>query len=208
MTPEMSGPEEPISAERDLQATGLSSDVTQLLLAWSEGDREALGQLMPLVCEELRLMARNSLQRERPGHVLQPTALVHEFFLRIHRRRTVSWSNSAQFFGYAAQTMRLILVDHARRQRRLKRGGDQEEVAWDLERLALPEPSFKVIAVHQVLDRLEAVDPRAAEVVKLRFFVGMSVRETAAALDSSPATVKRDWQFAKLWLFRELSTAK
>ena len=178
--------------------SALPPRVTTLLLAWSDGNLDALEELMPLVCDELRQMAGRSLGRESAGHTLQPTELVHEFFLRVRGRRTVSWQNRSHFFGSAAQTMRLILVDHVRRKRRKKR-----------EAPAAPPPvpeetSLDVLAVHEALDRLEKVDERAAEVVKLRFFVGMSVRETAAALEASPATVKRDWQFARLWLYREL----
>lgn len=192
------------------RATTMSNDlpprVTGLLLAWSDGDPQALAELMPLVCDDLRQMARRYIDREIADPVVQPTALVNEFFLRIQGRRTVSWKNRAHFFGFAAQTMRLILVDHARHQHRKKRGSGEAPLPLEpeLEHSFQAEPTAEILAVHQVLGRLEEVDARAAEVVKLRFFVGMSVRETAAALETSPATVKRDWQFARLWLFREL----
>ncbi len=186
--------------------------VTQLLLDWSDGKAHALVQLMPLVCDELRHMARYSLGRENQGHTLQPTALVNEFFLRVQERRSVNWKNRQHFFGWAAQQMRLILVDHARRQGRKKRGSGEAPISLgeDLDQIRAPDrdgPSFdpeQILDVHAVLGRLEAIDPRAAEVVKLRFFVGMTVKETAAALDISEATVKRDWEFAKLWLYRDL----
>ncbi len=184
----------------------LPPPVTGLLLAWSDGDPQALAELMPLVCDDLRQMARRYTGREGADPELQPTALVNEFFLRIRDRRTVSWKNRAHFFGFAAQTMRLILVDHARHHHRKKRGSGEAALTLEPELGAAfqAEPTVEILAVHEVLDRLEEVDARAAEVVKLRFFVGMSVPETAAALETSPATVKRDWQFARLWLFREL----
>lgn len=180
--------------------------VTRLLLAWSDGDPDALAELMPLVCDELRQMASRYMDRESAGHTLQPTALVHEFFLRVQGRRKVSWKNRKHFFGSAAQTMRIILVDHVRRQNRHKRGSGEAPVSLgeELEGIPVSAPNLEILELHQVLDRLEATDPRAAEVVKLRFFVGMSVQETAAALELSPATVKREWQFARLWLYREL----
>lgn len=188
----------------------LPPHVTGLLLAWSDGDGDALAELMPLVCDELRQMARRSLGRERARHTLQPTALVNEFFLRLSGRRTVNWKSRSHFFGSAAQQMRLILVDHARRKQRQKRGSGEAPVALgpELEQIPATAPDVEVLAVHQALDRLEAIDPRAAEVVKLRFFVGMTVRETAAALETSPATVKRDWEFARLWLFRALQDSE
>ena len=178
--------------------------VTGLLLAWADGDPKALRELMPLVCDELRQMARRYVNHADP--VLQPTALVNEFFLRVQGRRTVSWKNRAHFFGFAAQTMRLILVDHARLQHRKKRGSGEAPLSLEpeFEPTFKTEPTVEILAVHEVLDRLDIVDHRAAEVVKLRFFVGMSVSETAAALETSPATVKRDWKFARLWLFQEL----
>lgn len=184
----------------------LPPGVTRLLLAWNEGDPDAMPELFALVCDDLRQMARRYMSRESARHVLQPTALVHEFFLRIHSRRTVSWKNRAHFFGFAAQTMRLILVDYARRDNRRKRGAGQAPVALgaDLDNLPTAAPNVEILALHQALERLEAMDERLAAIVKLRFFVGMSVEETAAALGISRATVKRDWQFAKLWLLSQL----
>ncbi len=189
----------------------LSPQITTLLLAWSDGDPDALAELMPLVCDELRRMARRYCDQESAGHILQPTALVNEFFLRVQGRRKVSWKNRKHFFGFAAQTMRLILVDQARLLNRKKRGSGEAPVALgdELEQIAgfapSPEKNAEILALHELLDRLEAKDERAADVVKLRFFLGMTVKETGAALDISPATVKRDWEFAKLWLYRELT---
>ncbi len=184
----------------------LPSHITRLLMAWSGGDPQALAELMPLVCDELRQMARRSLISEKDGHSFQATDLVQEFFLRIQSRRTVSWRNRAHFFGFAGQTIRRILVDHARHQQRKKRGSGESPVSLgpELEGLPARERNLEILALHEVLDRLEAIDERAAEVVKLRFFVGMKVKEAAAALEISPATVKRDWDFARLWLYREL----
>lgn len=187
----------------------LPEELTALLLAWSKGDPEALQDLMPLVSNDLRVMARRYLAREGDRHILQPTALVNEFFLKVNDRRSVQWENRAHFFGFAAQTMRLILVDFARHQKRAKRGGGEHPMMLgpELDDIAGPDPPSRVeiLALHQALDRLEAQDPRMASVVKLRYFVGMTVQETAAALELSPATVKREWQFARLWLFRELN---
>ncbi len=187
-------------------STQLPPRITRLLMAWSDGDADALAELMPLVCDDLRAMARRSLAGENAGHTLQPTDLVQEFFLRVEGRRTVNWKNRAHFFGFAGQTIRRILVDHARRRQRKKRGSGEAPLPLgpELERLPAPERGVEILAVHEVLDRLEAIDQRAAEVVKLRFFVGMKVTEAAAALEISPATVKRDWEFARLWLYREL----
>ncbi len=193
----------------ETMTAALPEELTALLLAWSDGDPEALQELMPLVSNDLRVMARRYLAREGDRHILQPTALVNEFFLKVNDRRSVQWENRAHFFGFAAQTMRLILVDFARHQKRAKRGGGENPMMLgpELDDLAgADQPSrVEILALHQALDRLEAQDPRMASVVKLRYFVGMTVQETAAALDLSPATVKREWQFARLWLFRELN---
>ncbi len=185
--------------------TQLSPHVTGLLHAWTDGKSGALDELMPLVCDELRQMARRYVDREG-SHTLQPTELVQEFFLRVQGRRTVNFRNRKHFFGFAGQTMRLILVDRARRQNRKKRGSGEAPVGLGREVEQLPQtgPKLEILALHEVLDRLEAIDARAAEVVKLRYFVGMTVPETAAGLEISQATVKRDWEFARLWLFREL----
>jgi RNA polymerase sigma factor (TIGR02999 family) len=183
----------------------LSPRVTRLLLSWSDGDREALDELVPLVLDDLRKIARRYLRRDQARRVFQTTALVDEFFVRILKRRSVSWKNHRHFFGVAADTMFRILVDQARRRNRLKR---EEPVALDradLELIAAAGPDVDVVALHEALERLEARDPRAAEVVKLRFVVGLSVKETGDVLGIAPATVKRDWEFAQLWLYQQLS---
>ena len=184
----------------------LPNRVTRLLLAWSGGDPAALAALMPLIYDELHQMAARYMVRESAGHTLQPTALVHEFFLRVQGRRQVNWKNRKHFFGFAAQTMRIILIDHLRRLNSHKRGGGEVPVSLGEVAEGIPssEPNLEILELRQVLERLAAADPRAAEVVKLRFFAGMSVKETAAALELSQATVKRQWRLARRWLYREL----
>lgn len=179
--------------------------VTHLLLRWSDGDKEALRQLMPLVCRELRHQAKNYLTKENPAHTLQPTALVNEVYLRLHDCRTVEWKNSAHFFGFAATTMRRILVDHARSHQRAKRGDGVRPLPLD-ESLDLPEEQdLDLVALDDALNQLAELDPRQARIVDQRFFVGLTVDETAAVLGVSAPTVKREWRLARLWLFRELS---
>lgn len=182
-----------------------STEVTRLLHDWSEGDPQALAKLMPLVCEDLRSMARRYMRRETPGHTLQPTALVNEVYLRLHDRRQVNWKNRAHFFGFAAQTMRRILVDHARSRQTAKRGDGVQAVPLDETAADLAVPlRLDVVALDDALGTLAKMDPRQALIVELRYFVGLNVEETAAVLDISTATVKREWRVAKLWLFREI----
>ena len=184
------------------------AEVTQLLQAWTQGDPDALADLMPLVCDELRARARRYLDRENRQHTLQPTALVNEIYLRFERRKSVHWKNRAQFFGYAAKMMRQVLVDHARAKNRDKRGSGQRPVSFDAEHYDEPadpkQPSIDIVALHVALEALEALDSRQARVVDLRFIVGLTVEETAAALEISTATVKREWKLARLWLYREM----
>ncbi len=185
-----------------------SSEVTRLLHDWSDGDTEALAKLMPLVCEELREMAGRYMRREVPGHTLQPTALVNEVYLRLQGRRKVNWKNRAHFFALAAHTMRRILVDHARSHQTAKRGDGLQPIPLD-ETGDIPMPeSFDVIALDDALKTLTEMDPRQARIVELRFFVGLNVEETAAVLEISAATVKREWKIAKLWLYREIKGSK
>lgn len=179
--------------------------VTKLLMRWSEGDKEALSQLMPLVCRELRSQAKSYLDKESPAHTLQPTALVNEVYLRLYDCRTVNWKNSAHFFGFAATTMRRILVDHARSHRRAKRGEGVRPLPLDESLDLLEEQDMDLVALDDALTQLAEMDPRQAQIVELRFFVGLTVEETAAVLEISPPTVKREWRLARLWLFRELS---
>ena len=180
-------------------------DVTALLHAWTEGDESALPKLMPLVCQDLRDIARRYLRQEESGHTLQPTALVNEVYLRLRQRRTVNWKSRAHFFGFAAQQMRKILVDHARNRRAVKRGGADDPLPLDESLDLVVELDVDVVALDDALRSLEKMDPRQAQIVDLRFFVGLTVEETAAVLGISAPTVKREWKIAKLWLYRELS---
>lgn len=190
------------------------SDVTELLDAWSEGDPHALDQLLPLVLDDLRRIARSYLAKERAGHTLEPTALVNEVYLRLVGRRSVSWQNRTQFFGASAEIMRRILVDHARHKKAAKKGGGAAHLEFDealdtssLWGAALRTPDVDLVALDEALERLAALDPRQARVVVLRYFGGLTIAETARALDVSPMTVKREWHTARLWLLRELSPA-
>lgn len=179
--------------------------MTGLLLRWSQGDSEALQHLLPLVYDECRRIAALQLRRERREHTLNPTALVHELYLRLVDQRRATWKNRAQFFGIAAQLMRRILVDYARRRHAKKRDRSQMLVSLDA---ALDSPNQSriadVLALDEALDRLAARDPDQQRIVELRFFAGLTVEETAQVLGCSPRTVKREWQLAKAWLFREL----
>ena len=183
-------------------------NVTELLEDLSAGKEHALDDLLPVVHGELRRQAARYLRRERHNHTLQPTALVNEAFIRLVDQRNVRWQNRAHFFGIAAQAMRRILIDHARTQQRIKRGGVQQNVTLDEGMLAAAARSIDVLALDQALTRLAAIDERQARVVELRFFGGLSVEETAVALHVSAVTVMRDWRLAKLWLLREMSAGE
>jgi RNA polymerase sigma factor (TIGR02999 family) len=181
-------------------------EVTRLLHELSGGDERALAQLVPLVYEELHAIASREMRRERGEHTLQPTALVHEVFLRLVDKADLSWKSRAHFLNIAAQAMRRILVEHARRRRAQKRGGGAERITLDDEFQAPGEDAPPDLAdLDEALHRLSAIDGRKGRVVELRFFAGLSVEETARLLEISEATVKREWQFAKAWIQRELS---
>jgi RNA polymerase sigma-70 factor, ECF subfamily len=180
-------------------------NVTELLEDLSAGKEHALDDLLPLVHNELRRQAARYLRRERHNHTLQPTALVNEAFIRLVDQRNVRWQNRAHFFGIAAQAMRRILIDHARTQQRIKRGGVQQNVTLDEGMLAAAARSIDVLALDQALTRLASIDARQARVVELRFFGGLSVEETAAIMAISAATVKREWSMAKAWLYTQLT---
>jgi RNA polymerase sigma factor (TIGR02999 family) len=182
-----------------------SPSITQLLLDWSRGDPAALNQLMPLVYDELRQLARIHLRRERPDHTLQATALVHEAYLRLIDQHSVTWQNRAHFFGIASQMMRRILVNHALARRAAKRGGFGQRLSLD-EAVSLGnQRDVDLVALDEALTDLEKMDPRQSRIVELRFFGGLSIEETAEVLHISPATVKRDWTTAKLWLRRQMA---
>ena len=182
-----------------------SQNVTQLLIGWSNGDREALDALLPVVYEELRKQAANYLRRERVGHTLQTTALIHEAYLKLVDQKNVHWQNRAHFFGIAAQLMRRILVDHARTKKRAKRGGSNIRVSFNEANVLSPSQNLDIVALDEALERLSEIDEQQSRIVELRFFSGLTVEETAAVLGISPATVKRDWSMAKAWLHREIS---
>lgn len=179
--------------------------VTELLHAWSDGDKTALDQLLPVVYDELRRQASRYLRREAEGHTLQTTALVNEAYLRLVDQKNIRWQNRAQFFGIAAQLMRRILVDHARAKHRAKRGGHDLRVTLDDAVAIAANQEIDLIALDAALDRLAQIDEQQSKVVEMRFFSGLNVEETAEALRVSPATVKRDWNVAKAWLYREMT---
>jgi len=178
--------------------------ITSLLRAWGDGDAAALERLTPLVDAELRRLARIYMSRERKEHTLQPTALVNELFVRLISDADIRWSDRAHFFGIAARLMRRVLVDHARARGYQKRGGGVTRVTLDGQDIAAPDNPIDVIALDRALEGLAAVDERKCRVVEMRFFAGLSVEETATALDVSTDTIKRDWRIAKLWLLKFL----
>ena len=184
--------------------TTSTSLITQRLVAWSNGDQEALDGLMQLVYNELRRLANHYLRSERPDHTLQPTALVHEAYLRLTGQNQVHWQNRAHFFGVAAQMMRRVLVDHARANCRAKRGGAAYKVSFDESLNLYQREDEQIVELDEALSRLMLVDSRKSEVVELRYFGGMSVEETAEVLGISCNTVMRDWNMAKAWPYREL----
>lgn len=187
-------------------ADGEAHDVTQLLLDWNAGDTDALDALMPHVVGELRRVAGRFLRGEQAGHTLQPTALVNEVYLRLIDRRRVSWQDRAHFFGFAARTMRRILVDHARAKNAVKRGGE-ESVVTLVETPAARDGAdpVDVIALDEALEKLAALDEKQARVVELRYFAGLTVNETAEVSGIPRASVTRYWALAKAFLYRELS---
>lgn len=182
-----------------------SKDVTRLLAAWSDGDQGAFEELMPLVYDELRLIAGRYLRNERPGHTLQSTALVHEAYVRLVDQNRVRWQNRAHFFGVAAQMIRRILVDHARGKQAVKRGADVVKLSLDEAVVAAGDRDVDLVALDDALQSLAKLDAQQGRIVELRFFAGLSIEETAEVVGVSPATVKRDWAVAKAWLHRELA---
>lgn len=179
------------------------TDVTRLLLAWSEGQASAGDALMDAVYGELRRMARGHLRRERFDHSLPPTALVHEAYVKLVDQRRVRWQNRAHFFAIAARVMRRILIDHARRHASTKRGRGATFTLVDVD-ATLDPPGVDVLALDVALEKLATIDPRQSQLVELRFFGGLTVEETASVLKVAPITVKRDWALARTWLYREM----
>ena len=184
-----------------------SHDVTALLIEWTRGDTAAIDKLLPLVHDELRRLARRQMAGERPGHVLQATALVNEVYLKLIDIQRVQWQDRAHFFAMAARVMRRVLVDFARAGKNQKRGGAMRRVTFDQNLPVVGETSEDLIAIDEALAAFGKEYERKAQVVELRFFGGLSVEETAEVLKISPETVMRDWKFAKGWLMRELSRA-
>ena|SRR5687767_6568724 len=181
------------------------NEITQMLIAWNQGDQRARDELTPIIYDELRRLARGFLRRERPGHTLQPTALVHEAFLRLIDQSHVNWQNRAHFFGAASRLMRQILINHAEARRAAKRGGGAERVSLEDIDHSTPKQDIDLIALDEALRRLERLDPQQGRIVEMRYFSGLTVEEIAEAIGVSPATVKRDWSVARAWLRRELS---
>jgi RNA polymerase sigma factor (TIGR02999 family) len=189
-------------------ASGAAPDVTQLLVNWSRGDNAALEELMPLVYGELRRLASAYLRRERSNHTLQSTALVNEAFMRLVNQQDVQWKSRAHFYAIAAQMIRRILVDYARSQHAEKRGAGAVKLVLD-EAMAVPQQAADIdlLGLNDALERLAELDERQSRIVELRFFTGLSIEETAEVMNLSPASIKREWQTARAWLFREMSNA-
>ena len=187
---------------------GASHQITRLLVDWRNGDQAALEQLVPLVHEELRRVARRHMAHERAGHTLQATALVNEAYLRLIDIRQVNWQDRAHFFAMSSRLMRRILVDFARSKGYQKRGGGAQKVSLDEALIVSEDAHHDLVSIDDALNALAVVDSRKAQVVEMRFFGGLSVEETAEALKVSVDTVMRDWKLAKAWLLRELSGSK
>ena len=180
------------------------SDISVLLSRFAAGDEEAGKQLMPLVYDELKLLAKRYMRRERPNHMLQTTALVHEAYLKLMKQQEIDWHGRPHFLGIAAHLMRRILIDHARGHLRSKRAGDQQLLPLDDAIVYSPQRSEELLRLDEALDRLSKLDARQGRIVELRFYGGLSVEETAEFLKISPKTVKRDWSVARAWLHAEL----
>jgi RNA polymerase sigma factor (TIGR02999 family) len=185
-----------------------ASQVTDLLARWRSGDKEALDSLMPLVYEELRILARHYLRMERPDHTLQSTALVHEAFVRLVGQKPPEWKSRKHFYGVAARLMRQILVDHARSHRAAKRGGDSLKLTLDEGLVGKKTMDLDLLALDDALNNLAKLNPQESQIVELRFFSGLSIEDTSEILGISPATVKRSWITARAWLFREMNRSE
>jgi RNA polymerase sigma factor (TIGR02999 family) len=186
---------------------GSSAQITKLLDNWHQGDQKARDELIPLVYGELRRLARQRLWGQRPDHTLQSAALVNEAYLRLVQQKSPQWQNRAHFFGVAAQMMRHILVDYARNRLAAKRGGGAQRVSLETEFGPAHQPEVDLLALDDALKKLASLDEQQSRLVELRYFAGLSIEETAAVMDLSPATVKREWATARAWLRRELRNA-
>jgi RNA polymerase sigma-70 factor, ECF subfamily len=189
--------------EFDPMKTVAADNMTDLLIEWREGDRAALDRLVPIVYDELRRIAHRYVQHERDGHTLQTSALVNEAYLRFAGQRKVDWQNRAHFYAVTAQVMRHILIDHARRRRYVKHGGEVQQIPINDAAEMSPQRAGELIALEEALDQLAKLDRRKSQVVELRYFAGLSLEETAEVLQTSLMTVRRDWRAAKAWLYRE-----
>ena len=182
-----------------------SDNVTRLLIEWGDGNQQALEALVPLIYKELRNLAHNFLYRERPGHTLQTTALVHEAYLKLIDPNDARWQNRAHFFAIAAQAMRRILIHSARKHAAAKRGGPQAELSLDEVADIALEPDINLLKLDEALNELAKIDPRQSRIVELRYFGGLTIEETAEVISVSPATVKREWMMARAWLHQEIT---
>jgi len=182
-----------------------SDNVTRLLLEWGDGNQQALEALVPLIYKELRNLAHNFLYRERLGHTLQTTALVHEAYLKLIDQNDARWQNRAHFFAIAAQAMRRILIDSARKHAAAKRGGPQAALSLDEVADIALEPDINLLKLDEALNELAKIDPRQSRIVELRYFGGLTIEETAEVISVSPATVKREWMMARAWLHQEIT---
>lgn len=182
----------------------MAESITQLLVLWSEGDRSALDQLLPLVYSELRHLAQSYLRRQKNDFILQPTVLVHEAYMKLVHQEQTSWQNRAQFYGLAAKIMRDLLVDHARRVRAEKRGGGNYSLSLSAADRVGSEPNLDLLALDEAMTELAVIKPRHCQIVEMRFFGGLTIEETAEVLSISHATVERDWSFARVWLYQRL----
>lgn len=185
-----------------------TEEVTGLLSDWSHGDQAALEKLTPLIYEELHRLAHHYMRQERPNHTLQTTALVNEAYLRLVDQKSAHWQNRAHFFALAAQVMRHILVDYARKRRYAKRGGAARQVTFDEAAIVSQQRAAEFVALDEALKSLEAIDPRKSQVVELRFFGGLNFEEIARVLKVSPITVRRDWRSAKAWLYQAVKSGE
>jgi len=182
-------------------------DVTVLLREWSDGNQQALSELLPIIYDELRRVAHQYLHREHPDQTLQTTALVHEAYLKLIDQRSVNWQNRAHFFAIAAQAMRRILIDNARRRTAGKRGKGEKISLEDVATVSTQKHQ-SLLALDEALHELEKIDPQQSRIIELRYFGGLTIEETATAMDISPATVKREWAMARAWLYKALTTAR
>lgn len=197
-----------MTLENGIKMTPSTQQVSQLLIAWREGDAGAFDRLMPMVYDELRNLAHRYIRRAPGGQTLQTTALVHEAYLRLAGQMDVGWQNRSHFFAVCAQVMRSLLVDRARARYALKRGGGLRQVELDDAAAQSPTRDEQLLALDECLDRLAEIDPRKSRIVEMRYFGGMSVEEAAQVLNVSPITIKREWSKARAWLYREMQASE